>query len=393
MKNSFFNFIKSRIQVSITGNNINRFILRLNKNNINIYSIKNINTKKVIIIINYSDFDKLLKLNTIYEINIDKYLGFEKNKRIFFKYYHVILFLIVGIIFVYLVSNIVFSVEIITTDLDMRKKLTRTLSNYDLSKFHFKKSFNYINNVKEKILEEYHDEIEWIEIETKGTKYIVRYEPRIIKSKEESKGYRSIVAKKNCIIRKISASEGQITKDISTYVKKGEEIVSGYIYMDDNFKDTVSATGNVYGEVWYETRVVYPFNYYEEKRTGIKKNVLAFNFFNKRIELFNLKPFNDKIVLDRYYVRNKILPISFVFERQEKILVKTGMNVVEIAKIKALNMAYEKMNTGLKDDEYIIDYKVLESKIIDKGVEMKIFFSILENVSEYQSIPKIKEVE
>ena len=393
MKNSFLYFFKSRIQVNIIGNNINRFILKLNKNKINIYSIKNIDSSNVVIIIDYGDFDKLLKLNTIYKISIDRYLGFEKNKRKLFKYYHVFFFFLLGIILVYLVSNVIFSVEIITTDLDMRKKLTRTLSNYDLSKFHLKKSFKYIKKVKEKILNEYHDEIEWIEIESKGTKYIVRYEPRIIKNKNDEKVFRSIVAKKNCIIKKIYASEGQIIKEVSTYVKKGEEIVSGYIYSEDKLKDTVSASGNVYGEVWYETRVIYPFNYYEEKHTGIKKNVLAFNFFNKRIELFNLKPFNDKIVLDRYYVRNKILPISLAFERQEKVLVKTGMNVVEMAKIKALNMAYEKMNAGLMDDEYIIDYKVLESKIIDKGVEMKIFFSILENVSEYQSIPKIKEVE
>lgn len=393
MKNSFLYFFKSRIQVNIIGNNINRFILKLNKNKINIYSIKNIDSSNVVIIIDYGDFDKLLKLNTIYKISIDRYLGFEKNKRKLFKYYHVFFFFLLGIILVYLVSNIIFSVEVITTDLDMRKKLTRTLSNYDLSKFHLKKNFEYIKKVKEKILNEYHDEIEWIEIEIKGTKYIVRYEPRIIKNKNAEKVFRSIVAKKNCIIKKIYASEGQIIKEVSTYVKKGEEIVSGYIYSEDKLKDTVSASGNVYGEVWYETRVIYPFNYYEEKHTGIKKNVLAFNFFNKRIELFNFKPFNDKIVLDRYYVRNKILPISLVFERQEKVLVKTGMNVVEMAKIKALNMAYEKMNAGLMDDEYIIDYKVLESKIIDKGVEMKIFFSILENVSEYQSIPKIKEVE
>ena len=89
-------------------------------------------------------------------------------------------------------------------------------------------------------------------------------------------------------------------------------------------------------------------------------------------------------------LRNK--KIGFVFQKQEEVIIKTGMNVVEEAKIKAVELAYDKMNTSLLDDEYIIDYKVLDSRIIDKGVELRIFFSVLENVGEYQSIPKLKEV-
>ena len=296
------------------------------------------------------------------------------------------------IIFLYFLSNIIFDVQIITTDEDMRKKLTRTLSNYDISKFHFQKKYSYIQNVKEKILEEYHDTIEWVEIDKKGTKYILKFEPRIVKKTTNESEYRSIIAKKNCVVKKIYTSEGQILKDKYSYVKKGDTIVSGYIYLNDEIKATVKATGSVYGEVWYETKVIYPFNYYEEKRTGNIKKVLSFNFFSKKIDVFNLNPFNDKIVLDEYLVRNKILPISFAFQTQEEIIIKSGMNVVEEAKIKALELAYNKMNDGLLDDEYIIDYKVLDSKIIDKGVELRIFFSVLENVGEYQSIPKMKEV-
>lgn len=392
MKNSFFYNIKSRIKVSITGNNVNRFILRINKNKIDIFSMNLLNSNKVFIIINYDDFEKLLKINTVYEIKIEQYLGFENKKRLIFKYYHVIIMFFLCIIFLYFLSNIIFSVEVITTDEDMRKKLTRTLSNYDISKFHLKKDFDYIQGVKKKILEEYHDSIEWIEIEKKGTKYILKYEPRIIKEENNKYEFRSIVSKKNCIIKKIYTSQGQVIKDKYSYVKKGETIVSGYIYYNDKIKETVSAEGSVYGEVWYETKVTYPFNYYEEKRTGNKKNVLSIKFFDSRLDVFNFKPFNDKIVLEEYFVRNKILPIGIVFEKQEEVIIKTGMNVVEEAKLKALDLAYEKMNAGLLEDEYIIDYKVLDSKIIDKGVELKIFFNVLENVGEYQSIPELKEV-
>lgn len=393
MKNYFLYKIKSRVKVIITGNNVNRFILRVNKNNIDIFDIKTLNSNKASIIINYDDFDKLLKLNTVYEINIEQYLGIENKKRKLFKYYHVIIMIFLCIIFLYFLSNIIFSVEIVTTDEDMKKKLTRTLSSYDISKFRFQKSFDYIQNVKEKILDEYHDNIEWVEIEKIGTKYILKFEPRIIKEKKDKPEFRNIIAKKNCLIHKIYTSDGQVLKDKYSYVKKGDTIISGYIYSNDKIKATVSATGTIYGEVWYETKVTYPFNYYEEIKTGNKKTVLSINFFDNHFDVFNLKPFNDKIVLEEYFVRNKILPIKIGFEKQEEIIIKTGMNVVEEAKIKAIDLAYEKMNASLSEDEYVINYKVLESRIIDKGVEMKIFFSVLENVGEYQAIPEIKDVE
>ena len=47
----------------------------------------------------------------------------------------------------------------------------------------------------------------------------------------------------------------------------------------------------------------------------------------------------------------------------------------------------------LKDDEYIINHKVIDSKIIDKGIEMKLFFSVCENIGKEEIITDMKEVE
>lgn len=393
MKNNFIDKIHSKVSVSIVGKTPERFILKLNKKHINIYKISKISSEKLQIIINYTDFEKLLKLNTIYDIKIDNYLGMVKGKQQLFKYYHVLIIGILCIIFLYLLSHIIFSVEIVTNDEDMKKKLTRTLKNYEISNYKFQKSFEYIQKVKTSILEEYHDDIEWVEIEKVGTKYILRYEPRIVKEDEENHEFRHIVAKKNAVISKIYSSEGQILKDKYSYVKKGDIIISGYIYLNEEIQNTVSATGKVYGEVWYITKVTYPFNYYEEKKTGKTKDVYSVKFFNNSIDLFNLKPFNDKIVDEKILIKSNILPIKLVKEHQEEVIIKSGMNVVEEVKLKAVELAYEKMKQNLNDDEYIINHKVLDSKIIDKGVEMQIFFSVCEDIGEYVKIEEMKEVE
>ena len=393
MKNKFIYSINSKVSIYIIGNNPDRFILRLHKKKINIYKINKISKEKVEIIIDYNNFEKVLKLNTIYDIKINNYLGLVKIKRQLFKYYYMIIIAITCIIYIYFLSNMIFNVEIITNDLDMKTRLTNTLKKYDIKKYKLKKDYSYIQKVKNSILEEYHDDIEWVEIECVGTKYIIKYEPKVIKKKEDNKEFRHIIAKKNAIINKIYSSNGQVMKNKYSYVKKGDIIISGYIYLNDKIKSTTSAEGKVYGEVWYITNVVYPFNYYEKKKTGNKKIVYSVKFFDKNIELFNLNKFNDKIVDEYILLKGDIFPIKLVKEKQEEVIIKTSMNSLEETKLKAIDLAYTKMKQGLKNDEYIINYRVLDSKIIDKDVEMKIFFSVCEDIGEYLKIEEMKEVE
>lgn len=393
MKNKFIYSINSKVSIYIIGNNPDRFILRLHKKKINIYKINKISKEKVEIIIDYNNFEKVLKLNTIYDIKINNYLGLVKIKKQLFKYYYVIIIAITCIIYIYFLSNMIFNVEIITNDLDMKTRLSSTLKKYDIKKYKLKKDYSYIQKVKNSILEEYHDDIEWVEIECVGTKYIIKYEPKVIKKKEDNKEFRHIIAKKNAIINKIYSSNGQVMKNKYSYVKKGDIIISGYIYLNDKIKSTTSAEGKVYGEVWYLTNVVYPFNYYEKKKTGNKKIVYSVKFFDKNIELFNLNKFNDKIVDEYILLKGDIFPIKLVKEKQEEVIIKTSMNSLEETKLKAIDLAYTKMKQGLKNDEYIINYRVLDSKIIDKGVEMKIFFSVCEDIGEYLKIEEMKEVE
>ena len=393
MKNSLIYKLKSKVEVELLGKNLERFIIRINKSKINIYNIKKVNNEKYIIIIQYNDFEKLLNINTIYEIKIVKYLGIKNNNIKLIKNIHMIIILIVCIILLFTLSNIIFKVEIITNDNDMKNKLSSTLKYYDIKPYSFRKKYKYLKSIKEKILDEYSDSIEWIEIDRRGTKYVIRYEPRIIKNKKISSGYRHVVAKKNAIIRNIFSSNGQIMKDKNNYVKKGDIIISGYISLGDKIKKTVSADGIVYGEVWYETKVVYPFNYYEQKKTGNVKNIYSIKLLNNEFELFNFSPFNDKIEIDKVIIRNNILPFSILKKHQEEIKITTGMNTKEELEIKAIKLAYSKMKNNLNHGEYIINYKVIESKIIDKGIEMKIFFSVCENISDYLNIEEMKEVD
>ena len=266
------------------------------------------------------------------------------------------------------------------------------LSNNGLKINSFKKNYKELQIIKKKILEKYKQEIDWLEIENIGTKYIIRFEPRLNNPKEEENKLRHIIASKDAIIYSLDISNGQIIKNKNDYVKKGDIIVSGYIYLNENIKDTVSSIGNVYGEVWYEVTVTYPLKYKEAILTGKNKNVYVLKLLNKNIELFNFKRYKNKKIKSNILLKNNILPFSLEKQYQEELLVKNEDNTLEEAISKAIDVGTKKIEDNLGDNEFILNKKILGSFNDDESVTVKIFYSVIENITDYQDIDEYKEI-
>lgn len=391
MKNRSIENIKSKIRIAIKGKNVNRFLMRIHKNKIPILDIKKINKDEAYILVYFKDYDSILKLNTIYEIFIVTYGGWEYRKRKIGQNSFLIVGLIIGILLIFLLSKMIFKVEIVTNDTIMKEKILYELKRYDIEKFKFQKSYNSIQKIKESILNKYKEEIEWLEIELIGTKYLIKYEPRITNSKDEDVKPRHIVASKNAIVYSVISSKGQIVRYKNDYVSKGDIVVSGEIKLNDEVKEVVGAEGIIYGETWYEVEVFYPFGYYEQKKTGNTKDVYVVKFLNWRLELFNFNKFYDKIIKEDILLKNRSMPFSFVKEHQIEVETKTAISTVEEAKVEAINLGINKMKNKLEENEYIIKYKVIKEFVEEKGVRLSLFFSVCEDITEYVEIKEDKD--
>jgi len=388
MKNKLIYVLKSKIKLKIIGKNINRFIIRLNNNNIEILKCDYINKEEVNVVVYYKDYKKINEIKTIYNIEkIDSFGIIKIKKKIKINKY-LIISIIFGYIILKILSNIIFNIEIIYNDQEIRNFLKNELQQYGIKEKTYKKTYEQIEKIKEEILNKYKDKIEWLEIETKGTKYIVRVELRKINEKQPKTENRNIVAKKDAVIKEIKAINGQIVKEINNYVKKGEIIISGNIYADEVLKNTTAAEGTVFGETWYEISVTYPFAYSETKETNNKKTVYTLKLFNKNIELFNFKPYKNKKIEEKILLKNNIIPIALVKQNQIEQEVIDQILTTDEALNKALEKAYEKINNNLKEREYIINYKILNTNIKESELELNIFFSVYENITDYQTIIK-----
>lgn len=384
MKNKIFKFFSSSIKISVTGRNVNNFVKRLIKNKINIIKLIPKSYKEVYLIIDYNDLEKIEAYKTIYDIKIIRYYGKLKLLKLLKKNIFIISFLIVGLAIIYTLSNIVFDIEIVHSNSGIIKLMENELSSHGIKKYSFVKSYDEIEKIKEEILNDNKEDLEWIEIIREGTKYTVRVEERIINTKlEDGKNY-DIVAKKNAVIKTIKAESGEKVKEVNTYVKKGEVIISSDITLPSNEKIKKTARGKVTGEVWYTINIEYPYNYNEVIYTGNKKKVLVFNFINKRISLFDFNKYKNFNKDTKIIFESTFAPISLTYEYQYETNVIDEIYTYDEAKEKAIILAKEKLLDKYKDIIKVSRVQILKEEDLSSSIYLSLFITCDEDITEYQ---------
>ena len=375
----------SKISLNIKGKNINRFIKKLRSKKIEILSLKYKNKNEADIIIYKKDYEKVLKIKSIYEITELDVFGLIKIKRKVKVARHLIIIIILSFILFLIGTNLIFKIEVIHSNKDIRTLVLTELKNEGLKKFTFKKSYNEISKIKENILNKYKDKIEWLEIEESGTKYTVRVEERTIPKKEEPETPRNIIAAKDGVLKKVIAQKGDIVKDMNDYVKKGDLIVNGELIFNEKVTGKVKAEGKVYAEIWYVTKTTYPLATYEEKETGKTKEVYAIKFLNHTAEI-SLNKFKTKKTKEKDILKHNLIPIKLVKQTQKETVVTDQILTVEQAIIKAQEKATEEIKQNLAKDEYIIRSKYLKTSVKESIVEVEMFFAVYEDITAYAEI-------
>ena len=385
MKNEILIKTKSKMKLNIQGKNIERFIKKIVTNKIEIFKMKKINYKEVNIIIKKTDYEKIMELKTIYDIKLVDVYGIIKIREVINIYKYIIIGCILGIMLLIFLSNIIFNIEIIHTDSEIRKFLTEELENYGLKKYQFKKSFNKVQSIKNEILDKYKDKIEWLEIEEKGTTYIVKVELRILPDEQNDSQNQNVIANKNAILKKVIAKNGEIIKETNSYVNKNDIVISGDIHLNNEVKTQTRAEGQIYGEVWYQVSVEYPFIYSEVIETGNSKNTHVLKLLNKEIE-FSINKYKEKTFDEQILTKHPFLPFSLVKQEQKEINTISLVLTEEEAIMKATLEANKKMNEKLKKEDKVLDYQVLKTSIKEDKVILDIFFTVYENITGYATI-------
>lgn len=386
MKDSFMEMFKSKINVKVTGKNIERFIRKLYHHQVEILKLSYPNYKTVILTIYAKDYKTVMDLKTIYEIDMIDSSGMLKVRKKIKVNRFLLIGLALGLFLLYFLSNVIFSIEIVHTNKELRTLLLKELENHGIHQYSTKKSFKQLEAIKENIVNQNRDKIEWLEIEAVGTKYVIRVEMRKKGEIKPEIEKRNVVASKSAIIRKVEASKGEIIRNTNDYVKTGEVVISGDLKLNEESKEYVPAEGKVYGEVWYKVTVSYPFAYREVRKTGKKQTAYTFQFLNKKIQLYPWNYYKTSERKTNSLLSHSFLPIALLKEQQMETVEIDEINTEDEAIKKAETLARKKMSSQLSDKEEIISQKNLKVEVKESKIILEVFFTVLEDITSYQNI-------
>lgn len=382
MKNTFLNKIESSVRVKITGKNVNNYLKRLIANKIDLIDLKYNSHNEAVVTIKYSDYLKLKTVRSSYDVKVTNTYGKLRIRNKMKRSYILLSSIILGIALIILLSNIIFSIEVIHTNKSVIELVGNELNKNGLKKYTFKKKYKDIKKIEDKILNDNKDKLEWISIDIIGTKYVVRIEERKIKNENNDNIYQDIVASKSGVIKKIIALSGEKKYEIDNFVSKGDTIIKGSITKPNNEVILTHASGLVYAEVWYQISVEYPYQYKEEILTGNKKNIYYLKFINKRLELFNFKKYKNFQKEPKILLYNNILPISLVKEKQYEVNIIDEIYTTEEVINKAITLAETRLMSSNKKIDKIDKVSIIKKEEYDSKIKLDLFISVIEEIGE-----------
>ena len=380
---------ESSYRLKITGHNPKGFLSKLIALG---YPLKevNISTNSLVVVVDEKSYQNIMKLKTIYTIEVLNRFGFAKYQYLFRKYFFFLLALLFSILLLKILSCFILRVEVIHTKQEIRELVLTDLEEYGIRPYHFKVSFAKKEKIAEKILEKEKDHLEWLEIEEVGTTYRVNVEERKKNKNIKSTEEQSIVAKKSGRILEVHASHGEILKFKNDYVQKGDVLISGIIKNKDTPVSKVRAEGQVFAEIWYQVQVEVPHHYKEELKTGKKKNRLELLFLNNSYSLFDFKPYAKSSKKRHSIFASKLLPISLSYTTIHEIKVVEEIHNEKEAYQKALSLAREKLKAKLSENDEIISEKTLKKSRKNSKIVVDIFFKVKEDIAETESLKNIQ---
>ncbi len=361
----------------------NRLLLKCFKSKIPIYETKEENGYFYLKILE-NDYPKIKKFWFV-KITKENVTGPKQLKQEIRRHHIFLIGILFGLILLYFLSHVMVSVEVIHSNSEIRNLVSLSLEEKGIKKNSWRKEYQEIEKIKAELLNEYPNQLEWIEIEVKGMKYIVRVEERKIETPTPPKKSCHIVANKDALVKKMIYSSGEALVKMNDSVKKGDILISGIIKKEEEEKGVVCATGEVYGEVWYQVTASVPLEYETITRTNKKRWNIRYR--NSYYDDFIFKSRLDSYEEERTHLFSILgQEVSFVVQYETR---KTKKVYTESeAKDIAVSSALEKINATLSEKERIIDKKVLKKEVNNSTMNVEIFVSVLESIGESQEFIK-----
>ncbi|MEH7178794.1 sporulation protein YqfD [Neobacillus vireti] len=393
MKNQWIEFLTGRVTVKVSGRGIERFLNVLTRNGLMIWNVKRHGTETITFTMRLADALKIRHYARERECSISflKRAGMPFLFKRLLKNSGFIAGALLFFLLIMFLSNVIWGIDIKgakpATEYQIRKELDKM--GVKVGKIQF-----FVDNVEgiQRELTNKIGSLTWVGVELKGTTYQLQVVEKKEPEKPEQLEPRNLVAKKKAIIASMFVETGQKVVDINDHVEAGQLLVSGVIGQEGQTQQ-VAAVGEVWGETWYKSHVELPlitnffvFNGQEKQKHSLiigNLEIPIWGFGDPEFKEYEAEKNIKKINFLKWE-----LPISFSNETLRAREETTRTYSTKEAEKIALELAKNKIKTGLDEEAIIKDEKILHKELKNGKVILDIHFKIIENIAVGQPIPK-----
>lgn len=375
-------YIRGYYVVTIEGINTEKFLNTLIRNKVNVYDVKRISNTKIEIKV---DRKSIRALKSIYrgskfEVKIKQKTGLPFLARRIYRYKGMWICAMLSLVLLMSTSLFVTDVYIKAPEGIDKVLVRKELEKAGVRPGVYKKGIDR-KEVRDQIMGEFGD-IAYVSINVKGTNIFVTITKKdeSLQEKKET-NYCNIIAKKNGIIEKVIPRSGKQVANVGDIVRKGDVLVSG---------SNTKSLPEVWATTFYESKQSTNYIDKVKTRTGNKKTVYTFSFYDKKYTL------RRNIDFKNYEIENKehVLTIGdYTFPLKIKSSIFHEVNVKEVEKNKE-EVKEDLKQKALKELEYTIpvdsrykdvkhQYKVKKDKL-----EYIVTVTTLENIAKVHSLSK-----
>lgn len=293
-------------------------------------------------------------------------------------------------VLLYLLSTVIWSVEIEgVTHPETEHALRQELAKLGVERGKFKFLADDYQEIQRQIMSVVPNTT-WVGFQYEGTTAILKVVEKTLPKIDPKHGPRHLVARKKAVIYDLFVERGQPMVKTNQYVEPGDILVSGIIGTDDG-EQIVSASGKVWGEVWYEANIGVPLIQQSSVMTGEHLTRYAFKFgdFSLRLWGFGESPYDHSTInKDEYSLtwRNWSLPLSWVVETEHEVRKVTKELTTEEAVKLGVQVGRNQLLRELDPDAEIKEENILRQHVENGKVYIKMHYSVIEDIASEQSI-------
>ena len=203
---------------------------------------------------------------------------------------------LIAVILLNILSNIIFSFEILTDDPKIKKEVMALLYQNGIRAGTVKKDVNF--TAAERALKQKLDSISWAGISVQGCKVVIDIVENIDKPEYTQKRLpTNLIARDTGVIEKVEINDGQLMTTVGSGVRKGDVIVSGDVLGDLSYSRKgfvkhfyvhyyTRSIGKVYGSFERRETFFQPYTVSEKTVLGEPESKSFLSLFDTDIPLF-----------------------------------------------------------------------------------------------------------